>query len=208
MNKLSLVCQIAPLPIVPANWTRLIIKDVGSVDVPPTLELQKGDYKVYIESYYAKIEVDAPDVAAQQVGLNDLTKAGFSKYARVLVNTTYGEVQEFEPLFFDIDSISAVEVAEIDKSLRSEWQLQCVSNNARLVQWYPVTLEKLNGMSCLHLRFRRQIDNKPIVIVDSYFFFNNDRKHELTLSYRENEAELWEGDFLRVRDSFRITNIR
>jgi hypothetical protein len=205
---LSASCQISPLPSVPDNWTRLIIKDIGNIDLPPTLELQNGNYKAYNESFYTIMEVDAPEIVAQQVGLNDLTKAGISKYARVLINTTIGADQEFEPLFFDINSISAKELAEINHTMRSEIETQFVANGVRLVQWFPVTLEKLNGMSCMHMCFRRQIEDKPIVIVDSYLFFNNDRRHKLTLSYRESEAYLWEADFLRILESFRITKIR
>lgn len=208
INNSGLISQTSPSPITPTSWTRVILKDVGTIDLPPTMELQKGDYKIYNETFYNQMEIDAPDIVAQQAGLNDLTKAGVSKYARVLINTTIGEDQEFEPLFFDINSLSANELLEINVTMRNEIESQFVANGVRLVKWHPITLEKLNGMSCMHMRFRRQIEDKPIVVVDSYLFFNNDRRHKLTLSYRENEAHLWEADFNKVRDSFRITNIR
>jgi hypothetical protein len=48
---LNTSCQTSPLPRVPDNWPRLIIKDIVNIDLPPILEVQNGNYKAYNESF-------------------------------------------------------------------------------------------------------------------------------------------------------------
>jgi hypothetical protein len=200
--------QTSPLPNPPEGWTRLIIKEVGTIDIPQTLEMQSGAFQKMSNDYYNILELDSPDFIAQQAGLNERYKQGVSRYARVLLNTTIGEDEEFEPLFFNIESYSKFDVAEIDRLMHSSLESELTQNGAKLITWYPTSLERVNGMSCVHYRFRRQIEGKPIVIVNSYVFSNNDRQHTLTLSYREEDANYWKEDFEKIRDSFRITSIR
>jgi uncharacterized protein Usg len=78
----------------------------------------------------------------------------------------------------------------------------------KLVEWYPLKMEKINGMSCIHISYKRQLQDSPFVLVHTYIFHNNDRGHTFTLSYRLSEIEYWQSDFDAILKSFRITNIR
>ena len=68
-------------------------------------------------------------------------------------------------------------------------------------------LQNFNGMSCIHIYYKRQFQNEPIVLVHIYYFQNYDRMHSLTLSYRISEADYWKNDFATILKSFRLTNI-
>ena len=41
--------QTLPPPTVPTGWERIYIKNVGSFDLPPTMEVQKGKYKEFVD---------------------------------------------------------------------------------------------------------------------------------------------------------------
>jgi hypothetical protein len=69
-------------------------------------------------------------------------------------------------------------------------------------------VEKINGVSCIHIGYKRQLHDKPFVLVHIYYFHNNDRVHALTLSYRLSEVDYWREDFAKILKSFRITTIR
>ena len=78
----------------------------------------------------------------------------------------------------------------------------------KLIEWYPTKLEKVNGMSCIHVNYKRQMGDKPFVIVHTYIFSNYNRVHKLTLSYRLTEQNYWLTDMNAALRSFHITTTR
>jgi len=77
----------------------------------------------------------------------------------------------------------------------------------KLLEWYPARLETINGMTAIVCTYRRQLEDHPPVLVWVYCFENNDRLVILTMSYRENETQIWKPLFEKSLSSFRITNI-
>ena len=192
----------------PTGWQKVYIKDVGSFDMPPTMEIQEGKFKQWVNEFYKRMEYDVPQLVAQQKGLNEFTKEGFEKYARIMVETVYGEAGDFEKFDFNISKFSQVDVAELNSILKQQVQSSFLGTGLKLIEWYPLKIEKVNGVSCIHSTYMRQLRDNPYVLVHIYYFHNNDRMHSLTLSYRYSDENYWKESFARVLKSFSITNIR
>ena len=91
--------------------------------------------------------------------------------------------------------------------LKNNLQLILKSNNFKIVEWFPLKFVKLNNMCALHISYVRS-GHKSDVKVDEYQIFNNDRTHQLILSYRVNEKSIWDADFKKLLNSIKITNVR
>lgn len=203
---LSSFGQVNSPPPLMTGWKRIYIKNVGSFDLPSTMEIQNGKYKEFVDKQ-RKIEgFDASQLTAQQKGLNEFK--GFEKYARVILETTIGSPGDYKKNNFNSTDFTQAEIAELNSFLKQRIKQDFVGTGLKLIEWYPLGVEKINGLSCIHASFVRQLQNKPYVLVHIYYFHNNDRMHTLTLSYRISEANYWKVDFAKILKSFRITNIR
>lgn len=202
------IAQTQPLPTLQSGWQRIYIKNVGSFDLPPTMEVQKGKYKEFVDEIKKIKGFDASQLVAQQKGLNEFGKEGFEKYARVMVETTLGSFGDYEKLNFNISEYTQTDINELNKMFKQEIQNSFYGTGLKLIEWYPLKIEKVNGMSCIHISYKRQLQDKPFVLVHMYVFHNNDRMHTFTLSYRLSEATYWQTDYTTILKSFRITNIK
>ena len=200
--------QTLPPPTVPAGWERIYIKNVGSFDLPPTMEVQKGKYKEFNDEIRKIKGFDATQVTAQQKGLNEFGKEGFEKYARVMIETTLGSPGDFEKLNFNTTQYSQADILDLNTTYKQQIQQSFLGTGLKLIEWYPLKIEKVNGMSCIHISYKRQLQDKPLVLVHMYIFHNNDRMHTFTLSYRISEVDYWKSDYATILKSFRITNTR
>lgn len=199
----------SPFPL-QSGWERVYIKNVGNFDLPPTMEVQKGKYKEFNDEFRKVKGFDLNPLTAQQKGLNEFGKTGFEKYARVIIRTAFGSPGDFEKLNFNIVEYTQADIAELNSIYKEQVKQSFTASGIglKLVEWYPLKLEKVNGMSCIHISCKRQLQDKPFVLVHVYYFHNNDRIHSLTLSYRLSEGDYWKSDYSTVLKSFRLTNIR
>lgn len=200
--------QVSSPPPLPIGWERIYIKEVGSIDLPPTMEIQKGKYREFVVEFKKIKGVDASQLTAQQKGLNEFKKEGFEKYARVIVETKFGSPGDFEKLNFNIAKYTQADIIKLNNTFKQEAQQSFAGTDHKLIKWFPLKIEKINGMSCMHISYIRQHLDKPFVLVHIYHFHNNDRMHSLILSYRISESDYWKSDFETILKSFRITNIR
>jgi hypothetical protein len=197
-----------PQPILKTGWTRVNIINVGFFDIPESMEVQKGKYKESMDATKRIKGYDVSQLTVQQKGLNDYKKNSFERYARVIVETDFGKKGEFERINFDISVLSQTDINQINNTFKQNIKLGLESANLKLIEWYPIKVEKVNGMSCIHVSYIRQLQDKPNVLVHMYMFQNNDRMHKFTLSYRLSESEYWKTNFATILKSIRITNIR
>jgi hypothetical protein len=190
------------------GWERIYIRNVGYIDMPPHMEVQAGTYQEIMNKYYNRLEVDAPQLVFQQKGLNSNTSSSFQTYGRVLVETQIGNYGDFQPLSFNIATVTAGEINELNLNFKQKTMSDLASIGHTLIEWYPLKVKKVNGLPCIHVSYRRQLGTNPVVLVNYYIFQNNDRMHSLTLSYRVSESGIWKTDFDRILTSFRITNVK
>jgi len=204
---------ILPIPLKPLldGWKRIYIENIGTIDLPPTMEIQSGKYKEIIDPIKPTVMKSMGlssstdyDIVIQQNGLNEFNTSGFQKYARVMINTDIGENEEFESLTFDINQFTASDILELDKLFKTAAEQSFDGKKSKLIQWNLLKLEIINGMSCIHISYVRQLDDNPSVIVNIYKFQNIKKMHTLTLSYREAEKDYWIEYFPIILESFRI----
>ena len=203
----AIICKSQLLPTLPKDWERVYIKDIGNFDLPPTMEVQKGKYKKYVDSYRNLIGFETTKLTAQQKGLNELSLSGHEKYARVMIETAFGNKGDYEKLNFNTTNHSHADISKLNSTFKQQIQQGFQGTGLKLIEWYPVTVKKINGVSCFHVSYKRQLQNNPIVLVNIYYFHNNDRMYALTLSYRVSESDYWKSDFEKILKSFRITDV-
>ena len=182
--------------------------------MPPTMEVQKGTFKEFNDKEYNSRGLKVAQLVAQQKGLNEATKDSFKRYARVMVDTDIGNYGDYETLDFNISALKKTDIAELEIDFKSQIEQSTIESaglgfgQMKLVEWHPLKLESINGMSCIHVSYTRQLNFNPLVIVHQYDFQNNDRLHRLTLSFRSSESDYWQADFADILKSFRITTSR
>jgi hypothetical protein len=190
------------------GWERIYVRNVGFIDMPSNMEVQSGTYQEIMNSYYNRLEIDAPQLVFQQKGLNSTSNSSFQKYGRVILETQIGSYGDFQPLSFNISTVTASEISELNQTFKQKTTSDLTSIGHTLIEWYPLKVKKVNGLPCIHVSYKRQLGTNPIVLVNYYIFQNNDRMHSLTLSYRVSETSIWKTDFDRILSSFRITNVK
>jgi len=203
-----LFAQIAPLPQLPKNWERFTIENIGSIDIPPTMELQEGAYKRFlneIKQQVLKMNQSTNSITFQPAGANDSFRS--SRYARIILQTEKGDRDL--TLDFDIKDFSASDIRELNNMARDQYAESLpLTPGMKLLQWFPLKVEKVNGMSCIHISYKRQLGKNAPVTVHLYQFPNYDLSHTLTISYRDTEKDHFEKDFDTVLASFRLNKRR
>ncbi|SHI57686.1 hypothetical protein SAMN05444280_103186 [Tangfeifania diversioriginum] len=195
------------------DWKRIEISDIGTIDLSPKLEIQSGKYKemkLQIKDKAQEIwglKFDEPKLVIQPKGINQFDETSLSKYCRVIIETIPGNPDEFQRLNEKID-ITSSELSELNIEFKNQVQQGFYNTPLKLIEWYPLRINEINGMPCIHASYKRQFKDQPFVIVDLYRFLNYDRIISLTISYRISEKEYWSSILNNTLKSFRITNIK
>ena len=193
------------------GWKRIYVEELGSFDIPPTMEIQDGlakEITVIQENIY---NLPATDIIVQQKGLNrDMTLGakgkGSERHARLMINTlTFTD--SGVKLFCESSPLTATDLILGNTEIKKQYDEMMRQNMRELIEWMPIEFKKINEMCVLHISFIRSGFNGNVK-VDEYSFFNNDLQHNLILSYRVNEEDYWKQDFEKILNSFTITNIR
>lgn len=173
------------------GWIRLDIKDVGSIEYPVDfLELQSEDYQNLGEEFRQTWELLVPDFTLQQVGLNAFEPSAFLEFRRVMFFTEYLNPGEEVLRADEREILSELEIDILEtfivEQLKQEFQAMGIS----LVEPISLEIKEVNGMYPLVHTYIRQLDDNPVVLVQSYMFQNYDMIHYLIFSHRvEDEAE-------------------
>ena len=201
-----------PAPPLRNGWERVSIPEVGTIDIPPTMEVLGGLYAAFRKR---TLPTDTPlgdgthagAVTIHQKGLNELSPDARKRYVRVMVSTQNVRPGEVNTLYEGL-APSRAELENLSEAMRDEIAAQSRGSTVRLLEWYRPEVVDVGGAQALRFSFRRQLGSNPPVLVAAYMFQNHDRIHRLTMSYRESEKHLWASDFPPILSSFRITNIR
>jgi len=187
----------APLRI--DGWLNITIPGICRFQAPPTMEIQGGDYKKVKEAIMEVLEITlSADLILQQKGLNDRNdEKARERYCRILVNTSKGAEGEFFPLG-EKPSATKADLQDFDRESR-----KLIEQQFTILDWYPTTVEKINGFYALKTSYRRSLKSamNPVVVT-IYNIHNHRMLHTVTVSYRESETELWKADLDRVINTF------
>ena len=175
------------------------LNDVGYITIPEEMELQEGIYKKMAEEYIKlyNFEISENRVVFQQKGLNKFNQKGFQSYARIIIETEYGD--------FDKDIfMTSQELKEANTIMRNSVYQNFKNTNLKLISWYGTSVTSINGKSALKVSYLRQLSSNPYVIVNMYIIPNGSKKHIITLSYRQNEEKIWKPIYSKVLKSIKI----
>lgn len=190
-----------------------LLKSIGYITIPSTMEIQSGNYKKFAEKYqeeYGKkfgYEVSDNRIVFQQKGLNNLDKTSFTSYARIILETFIGNFEDYEKLKTKLTATPS-ELSDLNTQLKSQIEQSFSGTGLKLISWYGVQIVNINGQTALKISYLRQLNDNPFVTVSMYQFHNNDRMHQLTMSYRQQDADKWKTSYSNILTSFKITNIR
>jgi len=217
MKKIIIVLLILCMAYsVPSNaqadtWQTVSVLGICTFQIPPTMEIQKGNYKQGNEKFQKEIlEISiTPDrVVAQQKGLNSFDPQALKRYSRVIVETVRGQYGDYETLDKPLTA-SEEELLEINAMLKQQNQ-QSASQSAakgmklKFLSWQPTKIIKVNGIDALKTSYTRSMNNGPPTIVNFYIIQNNDYMHRITISYRLSEESLWATDLSKVINTFKF----
>ena len=201
-----------PIPLKkPENgWLRIKIENVSSLDLPQDMEVQGKDFvkntkelrKIAENTWEMKFS--NPKIIFQPKGVNSNDLKALNKYSRVIYEITEGNPGDFQKLSESI-VYSNYELSDLSTELKMQMIKQFRKTPMKIIEWYPTQIVEINGMSSIKISYKRQHKTEPYVIVNMYKFFDYDKMHSLTLSYRENENEIWTPKFKIILESFRIT---
>jgi hypothetical protein len=168
------------------GWQRINIGNIATIDYPTELlELQGGDYKEIIDIIKDELNFGNFNFSLQQKGLNDLTESSFDDYARVLFKTL--EV-EYGGLFNITERPPISESELVDFSLDFEKELingfKLQFEDMKLIDFEGVEIRKINNTYPIVMSYTRQLDDNPIVAVEQYQFWDNNKIYQIIFSYQ------------------------
>ncbi len=189
----------------PDGWTQIEIPAFVTVDIPPTMELQKGSYKNFKEMI-AKISLnlDLRDQALtfQQVGLNDREEGSTRRYARIIFKSFFDKDGEFDLSDEELtaDALKQIETDEYSNLKKGIEQIKRSGFGVtKLIKWYPVQKARLGGLSGYRIAYIRQQRTEPPVYVEYYKLGSGHYLHTVTFSYRQNEEAFWKSDYCEIK---------
>ena len=195
---------VATAQTIEKGWRRIYIKDVGYFDLPITLEVENAKVKEFSNNGKVVKGYETNSFAAKEKNSNS-NKSLNKTYAKISLETSISSEGDYRKLNSN-KRITQLELDDLNKLCR-----KAISNNSEVygnvTEWFPLKIETVNGISCMHYSFKRHFGSKPTEIVHRYSFHNNDRMHDLELSYGISEIK-WKNDFSKVLGGFTITNIR
>jgi hypothetical protein len=195
-----------------ATWETVSIPEICTYQIPPTVEIQKGAYKKIkdqLGKIIFEIEPSSNRVVAQPKGINDFDPAALKRYCRIIVSTlrgTRGDYLKIDEPF----ALSAAELKELDNGIQESAQQEVALSTAKgimritLLSWQPVKIVRVNGVNALLWTYSRSMNDAPAVLVRGYWIQNSDCFHNITISYRENESNLWAEDLGKVIGTFKF----
>lgn len=184
------------------------LKGLGTILIPDTMELQSGAYKALSDRSSSEMGYDVSgDVIFQQKGLNDFRFKDNKTYARVMIGTERDKPGSYEKLGTRIKATQR-DLQSLSNLFKKDLIDSFGATGLKLLRWDGVSIVTVNAQSALKISYVRQLNDNPSVHVEIYRFPNDDRMHSLTISYRLEDAGIWEDALERTKNSFKISNSR
>ena len=193
-----------------AGFDEYSIQDFGTILIADIMELQGGKFREFAKQYQEKTGmrvVDSNLATFQQKGVNDFTAEGRTTYARVMVQTIFNQAGEIFKTD-ELSTLSAKDLSDFDGETKAGILRDVQAANVKVLSWYGTVVSRIGTYRALHTSYLRQFGTKPSVRVDEYIFFNHDRIHKISISYRVEDKSIWEERLHRTLDSIRITLVK
>ena len=159
---------------------------------------------------YQIFRLGKSDFTLQQVGLNDLLPSALDEYRRVMLRTLYLNPGEEVFRVNEKYTMSQAELAEFENQLKEQTlrDLEMLSatmgQEHKLVESVSLEIKEVNGMFPFVYTYKRQLNDNPVVLVETYMFQNYDKIHHLSFSCRVMDKEECRDIYDKILDSFRL----
>jgi len=182
------------------DWESIQIKNVGSIKLPPSMEVQSGTYKQMVDEIKKLYMVSGDRIVFQQKGLGE--NPTMETYARMIFRT-----DSFSP--GDFPSIAQLEYSssllnDLDEMYNQEIVSICQKTKATLESWNKLQITELNGRKCLYFSYSRQMGNNPKTFSEFYIFIMETKRHTLNFEYWIRDKLKWEPDMAKCKSSFKL----
>ena len=199
--------------IKPAGWETYSIPDVCSFSIPGTMEVRSDEsiHGQFIKSVQQSsffelmcnecdLFFDESELVLQPKGLNETPTSNTyqqasKSYARILFNFSYIEGFGQD----DIKGMAPSDLREINQMWYEETknEIECLAeyfSNSGDFKWYNTVKKNIAGLSALVIEYDRPGPGGA-THVKSYRFFYDNKRMEITTSYKVSEESKYKDDF-------------
>ena len=186
--------------VVPTTWTYYEMNGAFSISVPPTMEM-RHDYDTYTKQIAPMKKYLATDaVVFQQKGLS--AGGNNDHYARIIIQYTNGEKGDFP---------KSSKTAPLENEILQEFKnlpdgkigLHKLLSEPTC-RWITIN----NLTKALVVEYRRTAGGNYTTHCSLYYLYNDSELAEITVSYREQEKQLWVPDLDNVIKTFNWKKIK
>ena len=188
------------------DWVKYVISNQVSIEIPSSLELQKGNYKILADSLKQTFGISTSNAVFQQKGLNNFEKQNNKKYARVMLNITKLDkpISEFS-INSNINDFNNEEIEDLNLFFKESFINGIPKNiNVKIVKWNGTKIMKVNNLTSINYSFIRKLDNEKPVNVATYLFYKGYYQYEIVLSHRTEDIEYWSFNFQKILESIKF----
>lgn len=146
------------LNLFPVDWKVVSIPNIGSIAIPPDMEIRDDSSLISIKSAdfhksftsNTKIEMEKPLLVIQPVGINNQTKN--ENYARIIINVTNGQSGDFPK---NDTELNTIELSELNTIRKEQTQFFVKKFGGEIINWNPPINLNINGLNMIVLNYIR-----------------------------------------------------
>lgn len=177
------------------------INDMFAISVDSKLELRDKNGLYEQKTKNNNLPVTSDDVIVfQQAGLNDDNKAAYQKYARIMIQTEFGNVGDFS--YYDGScELSDSDIVNFNRLAYQELAPQMHMTIKPSTKGFFLD----NGNYCIMTSYQRSgvYGNVDVCI---YYFFNDNQSAKVLCSYKDSEKTYWQKVMEDAVKSFKWIN--
>jgi len=174
--------------LIPAGWKVVAIPNIGSIAIPPDMEIRddrsliskkSADFRKSIAAN-GNIEIEKPILLIQPKGINNLTKNASENYARILINVTNGQKGDFP---MNDSELQYTDLSELNSIRKEQIQFFVKKFGKEIINWSVPRNIKINGLNLIELNYVRAIVSTNKI--------SNSGFYSLRKSLSFQDAEKW-----------------
>jgi len=174
--------------LIPAGWKVVAIPNVGSIAIPPDMEIRddrslmakkSANFRESI-AVNKNIEIEKPLLLIQPKGINNQTKNASENYARILINVTNGQKGDFPK---NDSELQYSDLSELNSIRKEQIQFFVKKFGKEIVNWSVPRNIKINGLNLIELNYVRAIVSTNKISDPSFYSLRK------SLSFQD--AEKW-----------------
>lgn len=171
------------------NWQKIIVPNIGTFAIPPTLEIESEEHKKKRENNPAySMPTNLSYIEAGNKGYSDMESWTPTKFARVYLLTVPAS-KEGKPLTLRTSIVDGVNINLKDfDSVRF--------GNEDVNKKWPSKVLHVSGIDCIYSHYvkKQPALNMQLVETHEYAFYNNSKMHLLTIQYLEEDDAYWQSE--------------